>query len=113
MASLRGVTSTFHQVRRTPPRSPMPIPSIISPATDRTNLFAVEVQAKITKPDTQRMAEELSTAFEAKGTVDILIMITSYRDAFELGAADQLARLTNLGISFTPPGQDWTASPSS
>ena len=64
----------------------MPMPSIVSLPTDRTNLFAFEVRAKITKPDIEWMAERLTTAFEAKGTVDILIMITHW-DGIELGAA--------------------------
>jgi hypothetical protein len=64
----------------------MPMPSIVSFPTDRTNLHAFEVRARITRPDIERMAEQLKAAFEAQGTVDVLIIITNW-DGIELGAA--------------------------
>ena len=59
--------------------------SIVSLPTDRPNLHAFEVIAKITKPDIERMAEQLKTAFERQDKVDILIIITHW-DGIELGA---------------------------
>ena len=64
----------------------MPGPSIVSLPTDRPTLHAFEVRGKITKPDIERMAEQMKAAFEVQDEVDILISITDW-DGIELGAA--------------------------
>jgi hypothetical protein len=59
--------------------------SIVSLPTDRPNFHAFEVTAKITRSDIERMADQLTTAFELQDTVDILIIITNW-EGIELGA---------------------------
>jgi SpoIIAA-like len=59
--------------------------SIVSIPTERASLHAFEVRAKITKTDIEMMATTLKTAFDAQGTIDILIKISNW-DGIELGA---------------------------
>jgi hypothetical protein len=76
--------------------------------TQKPTLYAFEVSGKITKPDIERMADELVIAFEEHGVVDVIILIKDW-DGIELGAVDvapdQPSFITGL---CSPCGPIWT-----
>lgn len=67
--------------------------SIVPIPTDLPTLHAFEVKGRITKPDIEWMATELKTAFQAQGTVDILIKISNW-NGIELGAVFDVEALS-------------------
>lgn len=60
-------------------------PSFIRQASDRPSLLIFEVNAKITEPDIERMAEDVEAAIDNLGEVDILLVFAAFEGA-TLGA---------------------------
>jgi SpoIIAA-like len=64
--------------------------------TKRSDLFAFEVDGKIHEKDIEWMARRLKSAFDALGTVDIIIVMTNW-DGIDFGAAFDAEGLSAQG----------------